>query len=635
VTTLLPYIILGLVSGSVYGLAALGLVLTYRTSGIFNFAHGSIAALGAFLFYQLRQLNGLPWPIALFLAVVVAGPLAGLVLERMARTLTNASITARVVATLGVLVALQQVAVIRYGTATREFQPFLPTGTHDLFGARVGTDQIIVLVVAALGTVALSLLLRSTRLGLSMRGVVDNDSLTALTGTSPVAVRRYAWGIGCGFAALSGILIAPTIGLDSAILTLLVVQAFGAAAFGLFTSLPLAYAGGLVLGVVGAISSKYIGENAGLHAFSGFPSSLPFILLFGVLLLAPKRRLLDIAPERRGPVRRRKPLPRSTRLAMAGVATLLLLVVPNLVGSRLTGWTSGLAFAIIFLSLVLLERLSGQLSLAQLSFAAVGGASFSHFVGGLGMPWLVAVFLAALIAVPVGALLAIPAIRLSGLYLALATFGFGLLMQALVYNQKFMFGIQAVITPRPGWADGDKAYYYVVLAFALAAAGLLIAVRSSPLGRLLRAMADSPTALTTGGMNVTAIKVVAFCLSSFLAGLAGALLGPVTGSLSASSLDTFASLTLVVILALQAPFGDVPAAFLAAFVAAVLPSYLNSHEHLLLYLPLVFGVSAVGAALVSSASGEGGSGASPAHEPRGSRSARSPVRARFEAEAVR
>ena len=111
-STLLPYIILGLVTGSVYGLASLGLVLTYRTSGIFNFAHGSIAALGAFVFYQLRQINGLPWPVALVLAVGVAGPLAGLLLEKMARTMTNASVTARVVATLGILVGFQQLAVI-------------------------------------------------------------------------------------------------------------------------------------------------------------------------------------------------------------------------------------------------------------------------------------------------------------------------------------------------------------------------------------------------------------------------------------------------------------------------------------------------------------------------------------------
>ena len=634
-STLLPYIILGLVTGSVYGLASLGLVLTYRTSGIFNFAHGSIAALGAFVFYQLRQINGLPWPVALVLAVGVAGPLAGLLLEKMARTMTNASVTARVVATLGILVGFQQLAVICYGTSTREFKSFLPTGTHDLFGARVGTDQMIVVAVALLATVGLSWMLRATRLGLAMRGVVDNDSLTALTGTSPTSIRRVAWGLGCSFAALSGVLIAPTIGLDSAILTLLVVQTFGAAAFGLFTSLPLAYLGGLVLGVASALCSKYIGEYPALHVFSGLPTSLPFLLLFGVLLVVPKRKLIDIAPERRHPLKVKKVLARPAQLTLGGIGVVGLLAVPLVVGARLTGWTEGLAMSVVFLSLVLLDRLSGQLSLAQLSFSAVGAAAFGHFVHGAGLPWIVAVLLAALVAVPVGALLAIPAIRLSGLYLALATFGFGLLMQALVYNQKFMFGLDTVITPKPSWAQGDRAYYYVVLAFAFAAAGLLVAVRRAPLGRLLRAMADSPTALSTGGMNVTAIKVIAFCLSAFLAGLGGALLGPVTGSIGGTNFDTFASLTLVVVLALQAPFGAVPAAFLAAFASSVLPIYLNTHEKVLLYLPLGFGVAAVLSALSSASTDEGKKAGAVPQQRTGDRRSHGPVRARFDAAASR
>jgi len=492
-----------------------------------------------------------------------------------------------------VLVAVQQLAQNLFGSATRSFRPFLPTHTVSTGGVRVGIDQIIVVVIAAAGTLGLTQLLRLTRLGLSMRGVVDNESLIALTGIAPVSVRRGSWVIGSVFAALSGVLIAPTIGLDAGVLTLLVVQAFGAAAFGLFTSLPLTYVGGLVLGVGSALSSKYVGS---VRILSGLPPSLPFIVLFCVLVAAPRGRLIDIAPERRGIPRERRQASRHVRISASAAGCAALIAVPFFAGARLTGYSVAMAFAVIFLSLVLLDRLSGQLSLAQLSFSAVGGTAFSHLAHGFGLPWLVAVLLGALIAVPVGAVLAVPAVRLSGLYLALASFGFGLLMQGLVYGQSYMFGASgtAIQAPRPSFAHSDRAYYYVVLAFALAAAGLVVALRRSPLGRLLRAMADSQVAVVTGGMNVTALKLIAFCLSAFLAGLGGALLGPAIGSLAPANLDTFASLLLVVILALQAPLGDVPAAFVAALVSGVVPSYLVQHPGILKWLPVAFGMAAVG-----------------------------------------
>jgi ABC-type branched-subunit amino acid transport system permease subunit len=244
-----------------------------------------------------------------------------------------------------------------------------------------------------------------------------------------------------------------------------------------------------------------------------------------------------------------------------------------------------------------------------------------------------AVLLGALVAVPVGALLAIPAIRLSGLYLALATFGFGLLMFNLFYGQKYMFGggNGSITTPRPSMFSSDNAYYYVLVAFAFLASLLVIGIRRSSLGRLLRAMADSPVALATGGMSVTLLRVFIFCVSSFLAGLGGALLGPITGQLASVSLDTFASLLLVVILALQLFLPDIPAAFAAAIASQVLPSYLVSHQTWHDWLPVLFGVSAVAVAMMEASSAD--SGAASVAPGRGrsfeNRLAYGPVRARF------
>src|SRR5437867_12202772 len=99
----LPFLVIGITAGSVYGLAAVGLVLTYKTSGIFNFAHGAQAALAAYLMYEFRERMGLPWGLAALLAVLLGGVMAGLVLERGAHLLADAPAAARVAATVGLL----------------------------------------------------------------------------------------------------------------------------------------------------------------------------------------------------------------------------------------------------------------------------------------------------------------------------------------------------------------------------------------------------------------------------------------------------------------------------------------------------------------------------------------------------
>src|SRR4051794_41745476 len=110
-SSLLPFLVVGLVSGSVYALAALGLVLTYKTSGIFNFAHGTVAATVAYGFYELRDRHGLPWPVALAVCLLVLGPALGLGLERLTRPRVHAAVATKIVATLGLVVAVQQLAV--------------------------------------------------------------------------------------------------------------------------------------------------------------------------------------------------------------------------------------------------------------------------------------------------------------------------------------------------------------------------------------------------------------------------------------------------------------------------------------------------------------------------------------------
>jgi branched-subunit amino acid ABC-type transport system permease component len=593
---LLPFIVVGVTSGSIYALAGMGLVLTFKTSGIFNFSHGAQAALAAFLMFEFRQRVGLPSPVAALLALLLAGVVAGLLLERIARALADAPLAARVGATVGLLVGIPGALFAVFGVTPLRMDPFLPTDLVRFPGVNVRVEQLIITVFVLAAAVGLYLFLNRTRLGVATMGVVDDPGLLGLQGTSPTAVRRSSWVIGSSFAATSGILLAPTIGLDAGILTLLVFYAFGAAAVGAFNSLPLTYVGGVAIGLGAAVLTKLINSHG---AIAALPSTLPFLVLFVALLVTPRHRLV----ERGGQVARRAlpPLtldPTTQRVGtVVGVAALLL--VPHVVGAKIPLYTTGLGFVVLFASLSLLVRTSGQISLCQMTFAAVGAATFAH-VSADGLPWPLAVLVGGLVAVPLGAFVAIPAIRLSGVYLAIATFGFGLLVQVLVFPSWLMFSnfTTTVKAPRPrlGWlhTQTDVGYFYVVLVVAALCCALVVLVRRGRLGRLLRGLADAPVALDAHGASANLTRLWVFCISAFLAGIAGAVLAPVIGSVSAPSYDFSISLLLVAVLFIT---GRQPilGAFAAAAIYIVVPGYITSSTALK-YVPVVFGVGAVLAA---------------------------------------
>ncbi|HEV8626416.1 MAG TPA: ABC transporter permease [Acidimicrobiia bacterium] len=625
-TDLLPFLVVGITSGSLYGLAGVGLVLTYRTSGVFNFAHGAVAAVGAFVFYELHHEQGLPWPLAAAICLAVAAPLLGLVLERLARGLAGVAPALQIVATIGLLLFIQGVATGLYGSDTRFFPKFLPTRTLRLLGANVGVDQLITIAVAGVASAVLAAFLQRRRAGIAMRAVVDNPSLLDLSGWSPTAIRRLSWVIGAVVATASGILIAPAIGLDALLLTLLIVQAFGAAAIGRFTSLPLTYLGGMVVGVAAAVLTKEIGRFD-LPWLAGLPPSVPFIVLFAVLLATPRGRF-GLARETGGTIMvRAGALPARDRLAWSAAIAGAVLVLPGLVGPRLPVYTNAAVFVVVFVGMVLLVSLSGQVSLCQAAFAALGATTFSHLAEGAGLPWLVALLGAGIVTVPLGALVAIPAIRLSGLYLALATFGLGILLERMVFATGFMFGETGTrVAPRPGGFGSDRAFFYVVAVVAAAACAGLLAVRHSRLGRLLGAMGDAPIALATTGVSVNMSRVLVFCLSAFLTGVAGALFAAASGSASAVAFSPLQSLVWLAVL-VAGGSGLVKAAVVAAVAFAVVPAY---QQHLFAeWGNAIFGAVAILAALGAGGRFSLGARLGDLTERWGWRAATSPVRARM------
>jgi ABC-type branched-subunit amino acid transport system ATPase component/branched-subunit amino acid ABC-type transport system permease component len=572
---LLPFIVYGLVTGSVYGLAGTGLVLTYKTSGIFNFGYGALATAAAYLFYWLNVVHGLNWQLSAAISVLGAGLVMGLLMELIARQLSRQTTTMQIVGTVGLIVLVQGLVSIKFGADPLVVPQFIPHGfeTFEVFDTPVSYAQLTITLVAVAAVAAMYTLFRFTRTGLAMRAVVDNPDLLDTKGTNPISIRRAAWIIGSLFAALSGVLLAPVVGLDSIALTFLVVQAFGAAAVGRFTNIPITLIGGLVIGIAASLSTKYVLDITWL---SGFGPSVPFIVLFIALLATPRGKLVQASQLVTRPVVQwRAPL--AVQGAGALIVLAVLLTVPMFAGTHLPFWNTALSRVVLFLSLGLLIRTSGQVSLCQVAFAAIGAVAFSQLAVNAGLPWLVAVLLGALVAVPIGAMLAIPAIRLSGLFLALATFGFGILVEQMFYGRSFMFTPTASgrAMPRPSFATGDKSFYYVILAFVVVAALLIVAIHRMRLGRMLRGMADSPLAVSILGLSTNVTKTLVFCISAYLAAIAGILYGCSVTVASASDpyYASFTSLTLVAILML-APFGE-PWYAVVAGLTALIPGYLS------------------------------------------------------------
>jgi branched-subunit amino acid ABC-type transport system permease component len=600
-----PYVVAGVADGAVYALAAIGLVLTYKTSGIFNFAIGAQAAASAYVFYSFRVTMGLPWPVAALCSLVLVGLLGSLLLERMAYGLTSAPPAMRVVATIGLIVLLESALTGAYGAATIEFAPFLPTKSIRLLGVNVQGSQLIAIAIAVVATVGLYAFFRRSRLGASMQAVVDSPTLLALEATNPVAVRRYAWAIGSCFISISGMLLAPSLGIDAGLFLLIYIAAFGAAAVGAFSNLPVTFAAAMGIGITMSVLSDELASQTNL-VLAELYTQIPFLVLVAALLFVPRAKLVARGA---GVVRKLRPAvtfrpPVVAAGAAGGIA--LAIAIPFLVESAFVNqYTSGIGFAVVFASMGLLLWTSGQISLCQMAFAAVGATTFAHALAA-GWPWLLAMVAAVGVAVAVGAVAAIPSFRLSGVYLAVATFGFGLLVQNLMFPTFLMFGqTDSVTVYRPHLfginATSDRAYYFTALVVAALCAVAIVGVRRSRLGRLLRGLSDSPDALEAHGTNTRLTRLYVFCISAGIAAVGGVLIAGVTQATGGTAEGPFGYFNSVVLLAVLAFCGSQPliSPVIAAFAFEVLHIYRPFNTSWFAnYGGVIFGVFAIAAAII-------------------------------------
>jgi branched-chain amino acid transport system permease protein len=568
------FLITGLVTGCIYALIAMGLVVTYTTTGIFNFSHGAIAMFSAYTFWQLWQNWHLNVILSMFLVLVVLAPLFGLLIEMvLMRPLRGAPVDLAVVVTLGLLLALVGIANSVWSPSTSRVLPQLDSGN----GFRVGQVlvsyheliTVLALVIAALG---LRVLFTRSRLGIAMRAVVDNPELLAMAGGRPVRVQQLSWMLSTSLAALGGMLLAPIQELNILNLTLLVVDGYAAAIIGRLRNLPAAVGGAIVIAVGQSMALGYLPSSGFLTRVQAI---IPMIVLFIVLILLPQDRLRTasfataIAP---------RVASLKSSLGVGAAVVVGAFIVSTQLGSANLKWgADGFATALELLSLVLLTGYGGMVSLCTLSFVGLGAFAMSH-VGGTGgnpLGLLAAIGLAG----GVGALVALPTLRLRGLYLALATFSFATVMDLAVFTQILGTGgnIAVARIHIPGIPTrSDQAFFMVCcVAFVLCAIGVL-ALRRGSFGRRLVATNDSPAACVTLGVNVNVTKLITFTTAAGLAGLAGALFGAVPGQVDAND---FAALGSLVVL-LLARVGGINTATGALLGAATFTGFQVAQPHL-------------------------------------------------------
>ncbi len=569
---LLGALIDGVAFGCVYALLAVGLTLAYKTSGVFNIAFGVQAFVSGAIYYQLHVNES--WGIipAFVIAVIIVAPLIGVILDRsLFRHLRSAEPMARLITALGLLVAIPQIVLLWFDE-TNAVNPtgIVPNGqvVYHVFGAALDRDQIAIMLSAGLVAGALTLVFRYTALGIRMRAVVESPRMAELAGTDSDRISTTSWIMSSLVAGLAGVLLPTVIGqIGDIYYTTLLTAAIAGVVLGSLTSIPLAFVGSIGLGVVQEILNRYLPTNSLLA--SNLRPSLPFVVLFLVLILSPRLRnrkeisdpLAGVDPPPPAPSSEKRS--RELTIATRVLGVLFCLGVGYYVFFHGNASVVGQAiqiviYSIIFCSIVVITGIAGEVSFAQATFAGIGGFASAQLASNAGMSVFVTIILGGLIAAVIGAMLAVPALRLGGIFLTLATYAFALFFDNVVVSLSWVSGgLFPVVAPRPqlGPIDfaSDKSYLVLCLVILTIVGIVVIQLRNGTTGRYLSAVRGSEVAAASVGINPMRTRIVAFAVSAGIAGVGGALLASYEGHANRADFNATLGLFWLVIVVTLGP----------------------------------------------------------------------------------
>jgi branched-subunit amino acid ABC-type transport system permease component len=540
----LGFAIPGIPYGCTYAIVAVGLVLTYQATGVFNFAFGAQAYTSAFVYTKLVQNEQFPVWLAFLLSVVVLAPLLGLIFDRyLFRKIPNTNTTAKLVTGISLFVGIPALLPVLFGSQNQYNSPSILFDPNTVYFrvAQTPVNGIYLssVVVTAVVLVALVVLMRFTNLGLQMRGAVESRRLVQLDGVNSGRVIATAWAVSSLLAGLAGVLLAPIYGqLQAQDYATLLVAAFAAAAWAALRSFPIAAVVGILMGVADTVLQGYLPATSSLSA--AVLPSLPFIVLVLALLLVPGMRRLHDDTDPLSSVDPPPPpttaslrAPQLSRVIRIAWYVLLAAFIVSMLSWMPKTWesvfNSGLAFSTIFLSITLITGMGGQLSLAQATLAGVGAFTAAQLANHLGLNFLAGAVVGAVLAAAVAVILALASLRLKGLGLALMTIAAALFFDNSIFSE---IGVShgTALTVANKWvglgilkANGHNLFIMLMIVLVICVAVVTL-VGNGTTGRFLAAQRGSETAAAGIGINITWQRIQIFALSGAVAGIGGTML---------------------------------------------------------------------------------------------------------------
>ncbi len=573
----LNFLLQGLGLGGVIAAIALGVVLTYRASGVVNFAHAAMGMYLAFAYYQLRATGDLILPIlglpakihlvdnptvftGLIVITLLAAVLGAGLYLLIFRKLRTAPALARVIASVGLLIYLMAIVDLRFPSRGAVAGVIVGPLPDDIIqsGDIINTaDRLLVAGLVLITALVLKLLYQFTRFGVATRAAAENERGALLLGISPHVIGAVNWALATVLAGLAVILVATRIPFEPTGTSLLIVPALAAALVSGFKSFGLTAIAGLAIGMAQTEIFNLRTEWSWLPDI-GLEQGIPFVLII-VLMVVRGDSILG-----RGQTRGRG-LPPSPEIRhsvlTASVLTTVGVVAMMTVGSD---WRLGIIMTsigtVMALSVVVVTGFVGQISMAQYTFAGVAAFSRVRLTESLNLPFPLTPILAALVAMLVSIGVGVPAVRVRGMNLAIATLAIAVALEELLFKwQWFTGGILGSQIERPtlwgidfGVFDVGDAFprriYGVLVVLVAGAMYLAVAnLRRSITGVRWLAVRSNERAASAAGINVARTKLTAFAAGGFIAGVGGTLTAYQQPILTVASFAVLNSLVLLAI----------------------------------------------------------------------------------------
>lgn len=613
----LGYALPGIPFGCTFALVAIGLVLSYQSTGVFNFAFGAQAYVAAVAYAQLAA-HGVPRGLAGVLSILVLSPVLGIAIDRMVFSrIPTGNVAAKTIAALALMVGLPALVTIVVGPGDVPAPPSLlfnvNTVVFHIDGTPIDGLQLATVLVTLLVLVVLTTTLRRSVVGLEMRAAVESPRLLRLHGVSSRRVTTLAWAVSSTLAGLAGVLLAPryaTVSIDN--YTVLLVAAIAGAAIAGLDSPIIAALASVGIGVAMGLTTGY--APAGSVWSTGLLSAIPFVLLLVLLAVHPKLRRLGTSDD---PLASVDPPPvpilaphRSPLLArslqITGPLVLGVLVLSVLTWVPAT-WvfviTGGLGLSLVFMSITLTTGAAGQVSLCQATFAGVGAFTAGQLATHQGVPVMTGAIAGGIAAAVAGLIAALPALRLRGLALSLSTLTIALLADAIAFPTAWIGGPPTGLTvPRPtlgpiNFATDSTRAYFLLTAVVVAVTGFFVRrLLRGTTGRGLAASRQSPVATAGLGFSPSLTRIVVFALSAAIAGVGGAMYGSLLQVVSPGDFtyaDSLLFVVIVVTIGARTVAGAIEAGLAFALLTQVL-GYLPNRASPSSIVALLFAIGAFG-----------------------------------------